>query len=43
DLDDQTLIKVGFWVAESSHRLELISRHIVPLNKYRKSDTQKNT
>ncbi|CAJ0831503.1 9974_t:CDS:2, partial [Entrophospora sp. SA101] len=38
--NDQTLIKAGFWVEESSHRPELVSRHIVPLNRYRKSDTQ---
>ncbi|CAJ0838348.1 8851_t:CDS:2 [Entrophospora sp. SA101] len=41
-LHDQTLIKAGFWVEESSHRPELVSRHIVPLNRYRKSDTQRH-
>ncbi|CAG8556517.1 6854_t:CDS:2, partial [Gigaspora rosea] len=47
DLDDQTLIKAGFWVAKSSHYPELVSagswftpRCIVPLNRYRKSDMQ---
>ncbi|CAG8816212.1 23606_t:CDS:2, partial [Dentiscutata erythropus] len=48
DLDDQTLIKAGFWVTKSSYYPELVSagswftpRRIVPLNRYRKSDMQR--